>query len=440
MDEILEELNLENGKNYKMDVLRKHSDNELLQKLLAMTYDKVRYTYGITLRNIRYTPEAIYSTKESQYTLDEALRVLKSEFCTRNLTGGAAQEALETMLESMSKADARIIGLVLGRDLKIGMGRSLINKVFKNLIVKPPYMRCGIYSEKTVKKIKFPAFAQEKCDGRYVAVIVESGAITFQSRSGEEQDFPMLKNQFNSMEPGVYIGELLVEEEPNRALANGIINSSDPDHSRIYLQLWDFISLEEWSRPKDKEDKTPYSQRFRELRANIKGTSLFLVETQAVTSIEEALEFTRTLMAEGKEGAILKDQDNIFLDHTSPTQLKLKVSFEIDVFIIGFTEGTKGTSREKTFGAIEYTTGADVEFIKGQVSGISDKDLIDFNSRREELIGTVMAVEANDITKSRDKAYYSLSHPRFIELRPDKTTADTYTRALEQLESGKEVK
>ena len=436
MKNILDELNLENGKNYKMDVLKKYSDNDLLKKLLAMTYDKVKYTYGITLKNIKYTPE-LTRYKGHEFSLDEALRILKSEYCTRKITGNDAKSELIHLLESMTKDDARIIGLVLGRDLKIGLGRTLINKVFKGLIVKPPYMRCGIYSEKTVKKVNFPAFTQEKCDGRYVAVIVESGAITFQSRSGEEGEFPELKKQFKSVEPGVYIGELLVHGETNRALANGIINSSEPDHSRIYLQLWDFIGLEEWSRPKDKEDKTPYGQRFRELRDNIKGTSLVIVPTKAVRNIKEALTFTRELMADGKEGAILKDQDNIFLDHTSPTQLKLKVSFDIDVKIVGFTDGTPGTSREATFGAIKYET-SDGQLV-GQVSGFTDAQLTDFNGKREELIGTIMTIEGNDITKSRSKDTYAISHPRFIELRNDKAVADTLARALEQLESGKEV-
>jgi len=438
MTTILNELNEDNGKNYKVDVLKKHKGDKVLTRLLAMTYDKVRFTYGITMKNIRYTPEATH--KRNALTLTDALDFLELEICTRNLTGNAAQYALESVLEGLTADDAVIIGKVLGRDLKVGLGRTYINKVHKGLVIKPPYMRCGIYSAKTAKKITFPAYVQEKCDGRYVAVIVESGAITFQSRSGEEQEFPALHKKFRDIAPGVYIGELLVEGESNRALANGMINSSNPPHDRIVLQLWDFIPLEEWSRPKDTEDKTEYSERFRELKRNIAGKKLLLVATQAVQNIKEALEFTQDVMAEGGEGAILKDRNNIFKDHTSPTQLKLKVAFEIDVYITGFTHGTKGTSREKTFGAIVYTTEATgKDAIRGQVSGLTDAQLLDFNGRREELIGTVMAIQANDITKARDKPWHALSHPRFIELRPDKKKADTFKRCVELLESAKEL-
>ncbi len=50
--EIIEELNLENGTKYKESVLVKHKNNELFKRVLKMTYDKVIYTYGVTMKNI----------------------------------------------------------------------------------------------------------------------------------------------------------------------------------------------------------------------------------------------------------------------------------------------------------------------------------------------------------------------------------------------------
>jgi len=50
--EIIKEINLDNGTNYKIDILKKYSDNDLFRDVLAMTYDKAKYTYGITMKNI----------------------------------------------------------------------------------------------------------------------------------------------------------------------------------------------------------------------------------------------------------------------------------------------------------------------------------------------------------------------------------------------------
>jgi hypothetical protein len=45
MFDIMTELNLDNGTNYKLDILKENQDNIFLQRLLKMTYDKVSYTF-----------------------------------------------------------------------------------------------------------------------------------------------------------------------------------------------------------------------------------------------------------------------------------------------------------------------------------------------------------------------------------------------------------
>jgi hypothetical protein len=85
------------------------------------------------------------------------------------VTGNKAIELLTNILSQMKKEDALVIEKVLGRDLKINVGRTNINKVFKDLITKPVYQRCDIFTEdryddikqKNIKgtsnKIKYPA-------------------------------------------------------------------------------------------------------------------------------------------------------------------------------------------------------------------------------------------------------------------------------------------
>ena len=69
--------------------------------------------------------------------------------------------------------------------------------------------------------------------------------------------------------------------------------------------------------------------------------------------------------------------------------------------------------------------------IKGSCSGFSDEQLEQINNNRDWYIGKIIAVGCNDITKGRDNDYYALSHPRFDEVRTDKTETDTLERALE---------
>jgi hypothetical protein len=294
-------------------------------------------------------------------------------------------------------------------------------------------MRCGIYNEKTAKKINFPALIQLKADGMFQAVTVEQGNVTFKSRSGEEREFPVLESKFRNFPDGVYIGELLVRDLENRSEGNGIINSDNPPHDKIFIQLWDYVQLTEYSRGKDKTNKTMYSTRFDDLKNNIvEDDYIQTIETHEVNNVFKALEIVAKWMNDGFEGGILKDKNNIFVDHTSPTQLKLKLEIDAEVRVTGFIEGKVGTKRAKTFGSLMFET--DDKQVKGSVSGFSDKELEEINSNREAYIGKVMTVQFNDITKGRDNEFYALSHPRFIGFRDDKNETDTIERIFEMRE------
>lgn len=429
MKNIIDELNADNGSNYKMDVLKKYKDNELLQKVLKMTYDKVAYTFGISMKNIEYVPERQLS---DSVTLELVLHHLEKEYATREITGNDARDKLISLLEHLLKEDAKIIEGIINRDLRINMGRSNINKVFKGLIIKPPYMRCGIYTDKTAKKINFPAFVQVKADGMFQAISVEQGKVTFTARSGEERQLPHLEAKFKTFKDGVYIGELLAHGLTDRALSNGLINS-DESKEDVYVQLWDYVTHSEYSRGKDKLGKKFYKERFSNLKDNIiEDNNIKIIETYLVTDIRQALKYTSDWMNQGLEGAILKDANNIFVDHTSPTQLKLKLEIDAEVRVTGFTEGKKGTKREATFGALIFEN--DEGTIKGQTSGFTDKMIKELHNNREKYIGRVMTVQFNDLTRSRDNDYYALSHPRFIEFRDDKDITDTLQRVQESKE------
>jgi len=426
MKSIINQINLDNGSNYKMDVLREHHDNKILQQVLQMTYDKVKWTYGVSVKTITMpTLHFDNMTLETSFALLDQLN-------RREITGNLAREKVQAVLEALSAGDAEIFYNIIRRDQRINMGRSNINKVFKNLITKPPYMRCGIYTEKTAKKINFPAFVQIKADGMFQAVTVDAGQVTFTARSGETRLLPHLESKFKSFSDGVYIGELLVHGLTNRAESNGVINSDDSKEN-VYIQLWDYIKLAEYARGKDKKNKTIYKDRYENLLINVnEDKNIVIIETHIVADIKEALKWTSKWMNQGLEGAILKDYNNIFIDHTSPTQLKLKLEIDAEVRVTGFTEGKEGTKRTETFGAMTFEN--DEGTIKGRTSGFTDDQLEYFNNNREEMIGQIITVQFNDVTKSRDNDYYALSHPRFIEVRDDKNTTDTLERVLESKE------
>ena len=519
--EILEEINQSNSTNYKMEILKKNKDNVTLQLTLKMCYDKVSYSFGVTMKNVEL--QEPQNTNTLEWGLDQLQRL-----ANREVTGNKAIILVQCILEAMTKENADIIQKILDRDLKINMGRSNINKIIPNLITKPNYMRCDIGKKETIQKhITFPAMVQLKADGTYRECSTISNP-SFISRSGEQYSYLEIENLFKNTKEGFYHGEMvvvcddkilelvlpkleksdkkngtndalkLIEEyhknkDQNkeyilpRNIGNGLLNSDENIEDNIIYEVWDYINPNDYvlvsklkTLKKELQDKvkdikkafdnnqitkieykelskkqkeinkqiilenTPkitYKERFntlKEIIKNINSKQVRVIEHKEVQNIKEAYEFTSKKMKEGLEGSILKDYSMIYEDGTSNKQLKLKLAIEVDVRVIGFIEGKKGTKRENTFGSLVFET--DDKKVTGSTSGFTDDLLEEINTNREKYIGKIMTVEANDITKARGSETYALSHPRFIEFRDDKDTTDTLERILELKEMAMELK
>lgn len=415
---MLQALEKETSTKLKQELLKSLSNKSVLKLVVAMALDKVKYSYGI-----QQIPN--YEEKKITMSLEQALDLLLANIPMR---GNAGRALLADILSHVPSNDAEVIKRIIRRDLKCGVGRTMTNKVWKDLVTKPPYMRCNTFTSKTKKHIAYPALLQEKCDGRFLYTIKDGDNVTYMSRQGEESDFPQLSADFLHMPDGVYVGELLVRGLNNRAEANGLLNSDDSTEANVYVQLWDYLTLDEFTA---KQSIIPYTTRLGYLSLHIgklKSTRLYLVETVQVNDSKEALTIVGQWMAEGREGGVLKDMSLPFKDHTSNQQLKLKLEMSIEVRCLGFTEGTTGTKREKTFGALVFAN--DEGTIKGQTSGFTDEMLFEISNNRDKYIGKIVEVEFNDLSKARDSDIYALSHPRFVKFRDDKVDTNTLAEAL----------
>lgn len=448
------DVNKENGSNYKLNTLKTYQ-NPLLERILKMAYDRVSFVYGISLKSVMNHNNTITDVDFiSDIDLESALDELE-KLANRELTGNAALTHACALINSLDIEDAKIISNIIDRDMKINMGTTQINKVFPKLIQKPAYMRCSTYNEKTSKKIKYPAICQLKADGTYREFTVKDGLVQSLSRSGEPYEYPVISAQIRDLSNGVYVGELVLRasqelldsldsdpktaelkekflENPNlilpRDISNGLINSLNPPHDNIILELWDYITLEDYENAANKvKNKTQYKDRFNEV-LKIQKDNIRPIEYLIVENIQEALEYTSEVMQKGYEGSVLKNLDAVFKDGTSTDQLKLKLVIEADVRITGFTEGTG--KNKGYFGAITFCN--DEGTIQGQVgvSSMTEKLRNEIHTNRDSMIGKIMEVQFNDITRARGSDTWAFSHPRFIELRDDKDDADTLEKVF----------
>lgn len=434
LKDILNELNESNSSNYKLDILKKYKDNSELKKLLELTYNRNKYNFNVSKNCIIKDNPSILESNGSK-TVDELLSALEI-LGGGTIRGNEAHQFVCNHLKCLDNDNKEIFLNVLGRDLKIGLNVKSINKVFKNLIPKPNYMRCAVLSEKTLKKINFPAFIQLKMDGTYREIHVADGQVSGKTRSGEEYFNPVLFKEMENFPNGFYTGELTIEGE-SRFTGNGLINSLNPPYEKITFTVWDYLTDEDYL----EKSKTPYYSRFESLSDIIEkheSNRVKLVPNHEVNSIDETLKYVSDWMEQGLEGGVLKDKNNVFKNGTSGTQLKIKLKVDAEMRITGFTDGTIGTKREGKIGAIQFSN--DEGTIKGQCSGFSDEELDLFTKNKDNLIGRIISVEFNDIVKSENNDYYALSHPRFIEIRNDKDETDTLEKVIQLRDMAKGLK
>ena len=433
LKDILNELNESNSSNYKLDILKKYKDNSELKKLLELTYNRNKYNFNVSKNCIIKDNPSILESNGSK-TIDELLSALEI-LGEGTIRGNEAHQFVCNHLKCLDNDNKEIFLNVLGRDLKIGLNVKSINKVFKNLIPKPNYMRCAVLSEKTLKKINFPAFIQLKMDGTYREIHVADGQVSGKTRSGEEYFNPVLFKEMENFPNGFYTGELTIEGE-SRFTGNGLINSLNPPYEKITFTVWDYLTDEDYL----EKSKTPYYSRFKSLSDIIekhKSNRVKLVPNHEVNTIDEALKYVSDWMEQGLEGGVLKDKNNVFKNGTSGTQLKIKLKVDAEMRITGFTDGTIGTKREGKIGAIQFSN--DEGTIKGQCSGFSDEELDLFTKNKDNLIGRIISVEFNDLVKSENNDYYALSHPRFIEIRNDKDETDTLEKVIQLRDMAKSL-
>jgi hypothetical protein len=182
--QMVDELNSTNSTNDKKDILSKYKDNEFLKKVLYYTYNPT-FQFYVTPENL----EKNYNNdlKVSKQLYDHLFQLL-DDLRERNITGHSAIQAVNDFC--FSNEDYKdLIYKIIGKDLEIRMGDSLINKIIPNLI---PTFDCALATDFDKIPVDFTKdnwIASRKLDGvRCLAVIDEFGKATLWSRQGNQFD------------------------------------------------------------------------------------------------------------------------------------------------------------------------------------------------------------------------------------------------------------
>lgn len=437
--EIIKELESTPGTNDKLSILKSHDDNDSLKQFFHMALNP-HLLYGI-----RRIP-AIGGRDIPYNSLEDGMTELY-KLANREFTGMAALDFLTEILSSVSNEDANLLERIICKDPDCKVSHKNVNKVWPRTVPESPYMRCASGNEKNYKRIGMPAYVQKKANGLFINIIKLKGQPLYVSRNGKEFDFlgqpddeviKFYKDDF------VMHGEALVLEKDGtimeRKKGNGIINKaqhgtiSQDEASRIIFEVWDIVPYSDWV---SGNCTVPYEKRIATLQYGIKGLytehkdipyfvhCLRLIETKEVQTMAEADTYYKGMIKRGEEGAVLKNKNGIWKNHTSPNQVKMKVKDPADLICVGTTEHTK---KEGWIGALELQSSDGIIKVNTG-SGLDDKDR---QMVSNYYIGKIIEIEYNEITSDKRTGQKSLFLPIYVGVRTDKSEADSYETILER--------
>lgn len=451
--QILDEIASNNSRLHKEAVIKREENNALFKKVVKVALDpKINFFMKVPKATRSLTSEtSLMEDGEPGMTLENALDWAVEMFSTREVSGNAAKASFKQIYENdLTPEDAEVFRRIIDKDLRIGCTETTFNKVWGDgFIYVHPNLLCEPIKEKFVEAIFAKgkgAVLQLKSDGGRVNIYVhDDGEVIVYSRSGNPL---FVDGRFDWMgQPGLglrgYVvdGEVLQRDKnavggvANRQKSNGILNKlvhgtpTQEELDNMVVQAWDIIPLGNFV-GKIRCDE-PYKSRLVKLNAIddfakevVPGKNLEVIESRHVDSYGEALVKYKEYIAMGLEGAILKDYDLPWEDDRSALALKMKKIQTCELRVTAVEYGEPGGRNEHRLGGLicESEDG----LIKTKIGkGFTDKERDEFIDG--SIIGKIVEVEYNSVTKAEGSDTYSLFLESFVQIRIDKTRANFFS-------------
>jgi len=414
------------GTNDKIALLIQYlADDGFLQIIKLMYDDKLHY-------GVKQMP-LCEKRKFNRQNLIKFLLTLSKQKGTSDSDKGRLAE-----LCSVDSKTKKVVHMIINKDAKSGFGAKTINKAYPDTVYIESYMRCS--TEKKVDNIVYPAFVQQKANGMFCNLkLYKNGKLEFISRNGKKiHQLGRLKQLLKKRIPkkfwGVVIhGELEVEIDgviQDRQTGNGILNSclsNTADQKLadcVILKIWDAVPMKAYNNHFFDLSYEKRLKRCRRIVKHVKYKSFTCIRTKIVHSFKEAQEFYKLIRSLGGEGAVLKNFNLKWKNHTATEAIKMKNISEGEFRIVRLNKGKPGTKWENNVGSIECES--ECGKVKFSVGGLTDEEhLRDWDDWLTD-IGSVCSCEFEGLIKDKKrKDIYSLYLPRNLVLRPERTYADT---------------
>jgi DNA ligase-1 len=416
--DILNEVAATSKGSEKEAILAKHKDNSVLQEVFFYTYSSY-HTFGVKKYN---EPKSTGSM-----TIEDCFgkaKVLLDMLAKREVTGGAAQDAIAIVLSCYEKDSQDVICRILDRDLKCGATDTIMNRLVPNLVPSFDVALAHKFDDKSEKVVTFDGnwFCSRKIDGCRCPVIIQGKNRTAYSRQGKEfTTIDLVKEELAELiatlgeDSMAFDGEIgLVDKNGNEDFQGIMKEIKKKDHTikNPMYQIFDMMTVDEFFG----KTKSPlFATRLAKVRNAMEGKKFkYISLLEQVPLTEESFAAMQKKADEGKWEGLMLRKNTVYESGRSKNLLKVK-KFHDAEYVVEDVEFGPMNFTEKGIGSQEITCLRCVKIRhKGCVvsvgSGFSKDQRIEFMADPKKILGKTITVKYFEETTNQNGGF-SLRFP-----------------------------
>ena len=424
LQKVVDELNSTNSTNDKKVILAKYKNDEFIKKVLYYTYNPF-YQYYVTPATLEKNYDDDLGTLYKFSDLFEMLDILRK----REVTGHKAINSVNDFCYKHEEFKD-LIYKIIGKDLEIRMGDSLINKIIPNLIPTFDVALATPFEDVEVDFATDTWYASRKLDGvRCLGIVDENGKVSLWSRQGNQfETLKKVEDEIASLglTDVVFDGEICLTNKDGSDDFQGVmkqIRKKDHTIDNPKYLIFDLVTGQEFE---DKIGFRDYSVRYHTLRNLIinKGMKhLELVHQSIVMDKKHYIEQMENADANKWEGLILR-KNRVYEGKRTKNMLKCKSFHDAEYTVIDLEFGPFRMIENGLEITKDVLSNVVIEHKGNKVSvgsGFTIEEREFFKANPNEILNKVITVKYFEETQNQS-GNYSLRFPTVKVIHGNKRT------------------
>lgn len=442
--EFVDEVQQNNSRNYKLEVLKKYKENENIKRYLDFIYNPYKIT-GISEGKLYKEVSMVVQGVTSMYELMDYLLV-------HNTGRDEDIAVIQQYKDTLDSDYYEIFDSVVTKSLSLGVDVLSINKCMGNLIPVFSVQLANKYFDKP-EVVEGKTFAlTTKIDGGRIIAIKENGKVTFYTRQGQVYEglVDLEKEMLEKLPDNICLdGEITLLDKGNLTSKDQyketmkITRTKNLEKHGVKMLVFDCMRAEEF---RNQKCETPYFIRRGDLLAWF--GQHYIEEGLANSSEFNEYKFTNNIISflntkytyfnilpilyegsdtneitkwlnynidHGEEGVMINILDAPYSFKRTSDLLKVKKMLDIDLEVVGYEEGSGNFSGMLGAFLVRYKEGNIVKV----GSGFNKELRQEIWKNPDAYIGKVISVQYFEETVNQQGGI-SLRFPVYLDFRSDK--------------------